>query len=65
MRVVRRDFPSADGVPVGGGEMVIVFNIGGNKYRLVTAIHYNTGILYTLRVPTHADYNRGRWKHQL
>ncbi len=23
-----------------------VFNIGGNKYRLIAAIHYNRGIVY-------------------
>ena len=37
-----------------------VFNIGGNNYRLVTAIHYNTGRVFALRVMTHAAYDRGR-----
>jgi mRNA interferase HigB len=42
-----------------------VFNIAGNKYRLVTAIHYNRQIVYTLRVMTHAEYSRDKWKEQL
>ena len=25
---------------------IVVFNIGGNKYRLIAAVHYNTQIVY-------------------
>lgn len=39
-----------------------VFNIGGNKYRLVAAIHFNTQKLYVRHILTHADYDRGDWK---
>jgi len=35
----------------------VVFNTGGNKYRLVVKIHYNTGIVYIRFVGTHADYD--------
>ena len=35
-----------------------VFNIKGNRYRLVTKIHYNTGIVYIRFVGTHAEYDR-------
>ena len=38
---VRATFPHADGVTVASGRSVVVFNIAGNKYRLITAIHYN------------------------
>jgi len=40
----------------------IVFNIGGNKFRLIAAIHYNRGIVFVRRVMTHPEYDRGRWK---
>ena len=35
---LRETFPSADKV----GDR-IVFNIGGNKYRLITSVHFNRG----------------------
>jgi mRNA interferase HigB len=35
-----------------------VFNIKGNRYRLVTKIRYNTGIVYIRFVGTHAEYDR-------
>jgi mRNA interferase HigB len=62
---VRIAFPHADVVKVASGNRVTVFNIGGNKYRLITAIHYNRHLIYTLRVMTHAEYCRGKWKEQL
>jgi mRNA-degrading endonuclease HigB of HigAB toxin-antitoxin module len=40
----------------------IVFNIGGNKYRLITAIHFNRRKVYIRHVLTHQEYDRGAWK---
>lgn len=54
---LRGVFPSADKV-----EDWIVFNISGNKYRLITSIHYNRGKVYIRHVLTHAEYDRGDWK---
>jgi mRNA interferase HigB len=63
---VRQVFPAADGnVLVSSGRSVTVFNIGGNKYRLVVAIHYNTQMVFVLRVLTHKEYARESWKDQL
>ena len=39
-----------------------VFNIAGNKYRLIAVIHFNTGRVYVRHVLTHAAYDRGAWK---
>ncbi len=36
----------------------VVFNIAGNKYRLVVKIHYNTGIVYIRFIDTHTEYNK-------
>ncbi len=41
----------------------IVFNIGGNKYRLVTVIHFNYGRIYVRFCLTHQEYDRGGWKY--
>ncbi len=35
-----------------------VFNIGGNNYRLITAIHYNKQICYIRTIWTHAEYSK-------
>ena len=54
---LRAMFPAADQV----GKLT-VFNIGGNKVRLITAIHYNRKKVYIRAVLTHAEYDEGKWK---
>ncbi|MDP2809982.1 MAG: type II toxin-antitoxin system HigB family toxin [Rhodocyclaceae bacterium] len=39
-----------------------VFNIGGNKYRLVAAIAYSVQALWIKAVLTHAEYDKEEWK---
>ena len=39
-----------------------VFNVKGNKCRLITEINYRTGRVFIRHVLTHAEYDRGRWK---
>lgn len=55
---VRQVFPSADIV----GNLT-VFNIGGNKYRLITFIDYESQIVFTRNVLTHAEYDKEKWKN--
>ena len=52
-------------VTVGNRNKVVVFNVCGNDFRLIAAIHYNRGIVYTLRFPTHAEYSKDKWKKEL
>ena len=54
---VRQIFPSADKV----GKLT-VFNIGGNKIRLIAAIHYNRKKIYIRAVLTHEEYDEGKWR---
>lgn len=35
-----------------------VFDIGGNKYRIVAAIHFNRQMLFVRHVFTHAEYEK-------
>lgn len=39
-----------------------VFDIGGNKLRLIAAIHFNTGRVFVRAVLTHTEYDQGDWK---
>lgn len=39
------------------GDNRVVFNIGGNKYRLVVKMHYGAGRLFIRWVGTHDDYD--------
>jgi mRNA interferase HigB len=57
---VRQAYRSADGVTVNSGRVVTVFNIGGNKYRLIVAINYQWAMVYILRFPTHTEYNKNK-----
>ena len=36
----------------------VVFNVGGNKYRLVVEVQYQAGIVWVKFVGTHAQYDR-------
>ncbi len=40
----------------------VVFNIGGNKYRMVTRILYPSQKVFILKMMTHAEYDRDQWK---
>ena len=50
---VRKNFNSADVVGV-----YTVFDIKGNAYRIITAIHYNRQRVHIREVFTHAEYDR-------
>jgi mRNA interferase HigB len=56
---VRRVFSHADPV-----DDFTVFNIGGNKYRLIVAIHYNRGKVYVRHFLTHEEYDLDKWKER-
>ena len=49
-------FPHADLAGV-----CTIFNIKGNSYRLVTKIYYDSQLVLTRFVMTHAEYDKGEW----
>ncbi len=53
LNALRANFNSVDSV-----YGYTVFNIGGNNYRLITAIHYNTQHCYIRTIWTHAEYSK-------
>lgn len=42
----------------------VVFNIGGNKYRLATRILYPSQKVFVLKVMTHEEYDQDKWKEE-
>ena len=58
---LKRTFATVDLVAVKRRDFY-VFNIGGNKYRLIAAIHFNTQRMFVRYILTHAEYGTERWK---
>ena len=48
------DFPRVDTI----GKRKIVFDICGNRYRLIVDMRYDLGRVYVRHVVTHEDYTR-------
>jgi mRNA interferase HigB len=62
---VKAMLTAVDGFNLECGVPVVVFNIGGNKFRLVTRIYYDYGRVYVKAVLTHAQYDAAKWKEQI
>ncbi|HME06291.1 MAG TPA: type II toxin-antitoxin system HigB family toxin [Bryobacteraceae bacterium] len=54
---VRQSFNTADFVAPQ-----VVFDIGGNKYRLVSEINFGRKVLFIRAIMTHEEYEKGTWK---
>ncbi|MFZ1934191.1 MAG: type II toxin-antitoxin system HigB family toxin [Thermoguttaceae bacterium] len=59
---VRQTYPHADGVRTEAGETLTLFNIGGNKYRLIARIRYDYQLVNVRAVLTHREYDEGNWR---
>lgn len=55
---LRKVFPSADYVAP-----YTVFDVGGNRFRVIAVIHYNRRRIYVRHVLTHAEYDK--WSDQV
>ena len=51
---IKRVYPTASIL----GDNRVVFNIKGNKYRLIASINYQKGWLFIKFIGTHAEYNK-------
>ena len=58
---VKAAFNSVDHLKVAKKELY-VFNIGGNNYRIIAAIHFKVQRIYIRAVLTHAEYSKDFWK---
>ena len=55
---VRQTWGSADKVGT-----CVVFDVSGNKCRLIAYINFRTGKLYILHILSHVEYAKDRWKN--
>ena len=55
---VREDYPQADLVGT-----CVVFNLAGNKYRLISRIFFRSKRVYIRFVMTHKEYDKGEWEN--
>lgn len=55
---VQTVFPKAEAV-----SNFTVFNIKGNRYRLIVSIDYEGQLIYLKYVLTHAEYDKEQWKN--
>lgn len=62
---IKHTFNNVDPVQVGSGKTVYVFNIERNRHRLIAAIHFNSGMVFVLRIMTHSEYDQNQWKDRL
>lgn len=56
---LRQTFASADYV-----SPFTVFNIAGNKYRLIAIVSYGLGVVSVEHILTHREYDKDRWRRE-
>ena len=54
---LKKTFNSVDPVPPQ-----TVFDVGGNNYRVITRIDYESQIVVVTHVLTHREYSKGKWR---
>ena len=55
---VQKTYSTAEAV-----ENFTVFNIKGNKYRLIVSINYQHSTIYIKYILTHSEYDKDGWKN--
>ena len=41
-----------------------IFDLGGNKLRLIASIHFNRQKIYIRHILTHKEYDKGDWRNE-
>lgn len=54
---LKAEFPSADWV-----DPFVVFNVGGNRYRLIAEVNFRVKVVFLRRILTHRDCDKGAWR---
>ena len=65
IRDLKTAFPAVDGgVKVKSGGIVTIFDVCGNKYRMIVSVLYQAQIVVILELMTHAEYSKNLWKER-
>lgn len=59
---LKNAFNSVDVVKVSGRTLYI-FDVGGNKIRIIASVHFNTNKIYIRHVLDHKEYDKEKWKN--
>ena len=54
---LKKSFNSIDKV-----KDLYIFNLGGNKLRLIASIHFNRQKIYIRNILTHKEYDKNNWR---
>ena len=66
MMELKQTYPRTDATnDVHSARTVTIFDVCGNSYRLIVAIHYSTQILHAMKFMTHTEYSKNLWKETL
>jgi mRNA interferase HigB len=47
------------------GKTATIFDVGGNKYRIIAIVNYNRQTVYITHVLDHKDYSKNKWKNEI
>ncbi len=47
------------------GRTATIFDVGGNKYRIVALVSYTRQTVFITHVMDHKEYNKGKWKSEI
>jgi mRNA interferase HigB len=62
---VKKTYPATDaGARVRSGGTVTVFDVCGNRYRMIVSVIYRIGTIVVHELMTHAEYSTDRWKEK-
>ncbi len=61
---VKQTFNTVD-QPIINQKRIAILNVGGNKFRIIASIHFNTQIVFIRDILTHTQYERGSWRNKI
>jgi mRNA interferase HigB len=61
----KSSFPATDVYKCKKGKTATIFDVGGNKFRVIALIDYTRQTMLVTHVLTHAEYDKDTWKAEI